>query len=126
MSLMSDLTSFVFVAQTTMLVLTSALLVYPVVAYARNVAHTRGLLLLAGSFLTLTVSYVASIPLGLSVVSSVLNLVASILVAAGVWQFARPFVLLDGHEVERPTGGAHGDDATGDDATGGFESAGDD
>lgn len=126
MSQISDLTSFVFIAQTTMLVVTSVLLVYPVVTHARNVAHTRGLLLLAGAFLTLTVSYVASIPLGLSVVSSALDLGASVLAAAGVWQFARPFVRLDDHDVAQPTGdGALGDDAE-DDATGGFESAGED
>ncbi|WP_162224164.1 hypothetical protein [Halorussus salinus] len=122
---MSDLNSFVFVAQTTMLVLTSALLVYPVVAYARNVAHTRGLLLLGGAFLSLTVSYVASVPLGMSLVSSAFDFVASVLAAAGVWQFARPFLRLDGHEVGRPTGDGTPDDDP-DDATGGFESAGDD
>ncbi|UPV99747.1 hypothetical protein M0R88_14655 [Halorussus gelatinilyticus] len=124
---MSDLTSFVFIAQTTMLVITSVLLVYPVVAYARNVAHTRGLLLLAAGFLTLTFSYVASVPLGMSLVSSLLDFAASVFAAAGIWQFARPFVRLDGRDVETPTGGdATGGDAAGDDVTGGFESAGDD
>ncbi|MFC7080556.1 hypothetical protein [Halorussus caseinilyticus] len=117
MTPMSDLLSFVFIAQTTMLVITSALLVYPVVAYARNVAHTRGLLLLAGAFLTLTVSYVASVPFGMTLVSSALDLAAALLAAAGVWQFARPFVRLDGGDVET-TGVA--------DTAGGFESAGDD
>ncbi|WP_137286843.1 hypothetical protein [Halorussus salinisoli] len=113
----SDLLSFVFIAQTTMLVITSVLLAYPVVAYARNVAHTRGLLLLAGAFLTLTVSYVAAIPFGMTLVSSVLDLTAALLAAGGVWQFARPFVRLDGGEVETTAV---------DDTTGGFESAGDD
>ncbi|UPV73697.1 hypothetical protein M0R89_14260 [Halorussus limi] len=117
MNTLSDLVSFVFIAQTTMLVITSVLLAYPVVTYARNVAHTRGLLLLAAAFLVLTVSYVASVPLGMSLASAVLDLTASVLAAAGIWQFARPFVQLDDQDVETPTVG---------DATGGFESAGDD
>ena len=117
MNPMSDLSSFVFIAQTTMLVIASVLLVYPTVAYARNVAYTRGLLLLAAAFLSLTVSYVASIPLGLSLVSAVLDLSASVLAAAGIWQFARPFVHVDDRGVETPTVN---------DASGGFESAGDD
>ena len=117
MNPMSDLTSFVFIAQTTMLVITSVLIAYPVVAYARNVAHTRGLLLLAGAFLAVTASYVAAIPLGLTVVSAVLDLAASLLAAVGLWQFARPFVRIDAGSVETTAAS---------EATGGFESAGDD
>lgn len=113
----ADFVSLVFIAQTTMMVITSFLLAYPVVAYAQNVAHTRGVLLLAGAFLTLTVSYVAAIPLGMSLASAVLDLVSAILVALGIWEFARPFVRFDGGEVETTTVG---------ETTGGFESAGDD
>lgn len=114
---MSDLVSFVFIAQTTMLVITSCLLVYPVVVYARNVAYSRGLLLLAGAFFVVTATYVANYWLGRPFVSGLLDLLAAVLAAAGAWQFARPFVRVDGDEVETPTVG---------DATGGFESAGDD
>ena len=117
MTTMTDLVSFVFIAQTTMMVITSVLLAYPVVAYARNVAHTRGLLLLAGAFLALTVSYVAAIPLGLSLVSAVLDLVSALRAARGIWQFARPFVRFDAGDVETTTVS---------DSTGGFENAGDD
>ena len=117
MNPMSDFTSFVFVAQTTMLVITSALIVYPVVAYARNVAHTRGLLLLAGAFLVLTTSYVAAIPFDMTLVSSVLDLSAALFAAVGIWQFARPFVRLDGGSVETTASA---------ESSGGFESAGDD
>ncbi|WP_135826221.1 hypothetical protein [Halorussus ruber] len=118
MNPMSDLVSFVFIAQTTMMVITSALLVYPVVTYAQNVAHTRGLLLLGGAFLALTVSYVCAIPLGMSLASAVLDLVSAALAAVGLWQFARPFVRFDGGEVETTTAVT--------DSSGGFENAGDD
>lgn len=114
----SDVASFVFIAQTTLMVITSLLLVYPVVAYGQNVAHTRGLLLLAGAFLVVTTSYVASFLFHADLVSAGLDLVASILAAFGTWQFARPFVRFDGGDVETTT-------AVGD-ATGGFESAGND
>ncbi|WP_166035596.1 hypothetical protein [Halorussus pelagicus] len=114
MNPMSNFVSFVFIAQTSMLVITTVLLVYPTVAYARNVAHTRGLLLLAAAFLSLTFSYVASIPLELSLVSAVFDFSASVFTAAGIWQFARPFVRMDDRDVETTTA---------DDASGGFESA---
>lgn len=117
MTPMSDLVSFVFIAQTTIMVIASVLLVYPVVAYAHNVAHTRGLLLLAVAFLTLTVSYVAAIPFDMTLVSALLDLTAALLAAAGIWRFARPFVRLDDDNVETAAVG---------DVTGGFESAGDD
>lgn len=114
---MSDLVSFVFIAQTTMLVITSLLLAYPVVAYARNVAYTRGLLLLAGAFFVVTTTYVTTFWLDMPVVSGVLDLLGALLAAAGAWQFARPFVRFDGGSVETT--------AT-DGVTGGFESAGND
>jgi hypothetical protein len=114
---MTDIASFAFIAQTTMLVIATALLAYPVVAYARNVAHTRGLLLLTGSFLLLTFTYVISFVFHLPVVSGILDLVSATFAAFGVWQFARPFVRFDGGEVETTT-------VT--ESSGGFENAGDD
>jgi hypothetical protein len=118
MNPMSNVVSFVFIAQTTMMVITSVLLVYPVVTYARNVAHTRGLLLLGGAFLALTVSYVLAIPLGMSLASAAFDLVAAALASVGLWQFARPFVRFDGGEVETTPVAT--------DSSGGFENAGDD
>lgn len=114
---MIDIVPFVLIVQTILLVVVSFLLVYPVVAYAQNVAHTRGLLLLAGSFMVLTLTYVASFVFHMDLVSSVLDLIAALLAAFGTWQFARPFVRLDGGDVETPTVG---------EPKGGFESAGDD
>ena len=114
---MKDLFSFVIIAQTTTLVIACLLLAYPVVVYARNVAYTRGLLLLSGAFFVVTAAYASAVVLDNSLVSEVLDLTGALLAAAGTWEFARPHVRLDGGEVETPTVG---------DPTGGFESAGDD
>ncbi|NHN58763.1 MULTISPECIES: hypothetical protein [Halorussus] len=114
---MRGLLSFVFIAQTATLVAASLLLVYPVVAYARNVAYTRGLLLLASAFFLVTGAYTAGFLFESSLVSEALDLVAALLAAAGTWHFARPYVRFDDAGVEAPTVG---------DPTGGFESAGDD
>lgn len=112
-----DFNTFVLIAQTTTLVAASLLLVYPVVAYGQNVAYTRGLLLLAGAFLVLMTTYVASFVFHLSLVSAALDLTAALLAAVGVWEFARPFVRTSDRGFETPTA---------DEATGGFESAEDD
>lgn len=118
--------SFVLIAQTTALVIVSLLLAYPVVAYARNVAHTRGLLLLSGSFLTLTVTYVASFVYQMHAVSAAFDLLSALFAGAGSWEFAKPFVRSDDREVETPTvRSGSGEDPAGN-ATGGFESARDD
>lgn len=114
---MTDLASFFFLAETTAMVIASLLLVYPVVAYARNVAYTRGLLLLAASFLIVTASYIVWGVLQMSLLSTVLDLVASIAAAAGVWQFARPHIRFDDQPLETQS-------TT--ETTGGFDSAGDD
>ena len=114
---MTDIVAVTVIVQTALLVVVTALLAYPVVAYARNVAHPRGLLLLAGSFGTLTATYVATFVFDMTVASAVLDLVSAILAALGTWEFARPFVRFDDDEVETTTVR---------DATGGFESAGDD
>lgn len=112
-----DIHTFVLIAQTTTLMAASLLLVYPVVAYGQNVAYTRGLLLLAGAFLVLMATYVASFVFHMSLVSAALDLTAALLAAGGVWEFARPFVRISDRGFETPTA---------DETTGGFESAGDD
>lgn len=112
-----DFDTFVLIAQTTTLIVASLLFVYPVVAYRQNVAHSRGLLLLAGAFLVLMATYVAAFVFHMSLVSAALDLTAALLAAVGVWEFARPFVRISDREFEAPTT---------DETSGGFESAGDD
>lgn len=113
----AEFEAFAFVAQTATLVAASLLLAYPVVAYARNVAHTRGLLLLTGALVAMTLTYVVYFLFDMALVSGVLDLTAALLLAAGVWEFARPFVDFGESELETAPVG---------EATGGFESAGDD
>ena len=112
-----NIDTFVLITQTTTLIAASLLLVYPVVAYGQNVAYTRGLLLLAGAFLVLMTTYVASFVFHLSLVSAALDLTAALLAAVGLWEFARPFVRFGDRDFEAPTTG---------ETSGGFESAGDD
>lgn len=111
---MSKLVPFVLIAQTTALVIVSLLLVYPVVAYAQNVAYTRGLLLLSAAFFVLMTTYVASFVFHMALLSAVLDLTAAVLAALGTWTFARPFVRTDDREMETTAVR---------ESTGGFESA---
>lgn len=120
---MSDAVSFFFLVQTATLVVASVLLAYPVVAYARNVAYTRGLVLLSTAFVVVTATYVAAFSFHAPVVSAALDLLAASLAALGTWEFARPFVRTgDEMEVADP----ETESTATREASGGFESAGDD
>lgn len=106
-----------YFAQTALLLLGSALLLYPVLAYARNVAYTEGVLALSLSLFLLTGSYVLG-ALGTALwIRNGVSLVSAIVATVGVWFFARSFVDL---ETDR----SRTDDVP--DTTGGFDSAGDD
>jgi hypothetical protein len=76
------------------LTVTSLLLVYPVVRYAANVAHTRGFLFLAAAFLLLTVAAVDGLLFGRSLRISVVVFLASLSGLVGTASFARPFCSL--------------------------------
>lgn len=78
------------------LLVTSLLLVYPVVRYAGNVAHTRGFLSLAAAFLLLTVAALDGLLFGESLRVSVVVLLASLAALGGTASFARPFLGLPG------------------------------
>ncbi|WP_135828516.1 hypothetical protein [Halorussus halobius] len=120
---MSDLVSFLFVAQTATLVIASALVAYPVVAYARNVAYTRGLALLSASLFVLTATYVVTFFYHRPVVSGALDLLGALLAALGTWEFAEPFVRVGGDGLDATA--ADGSTAT-EQSAGGFEGARDD
>jgi hypothetical protein len=120
------------VVQTAALVGATLLLLYPVVAYARNVAYTEGVVALAVGLALVSVSNVVTLlpeatvrsavpvvsphPL---VVSSLLNLLAGTAGTVGVYFFAREF--LPGGERDRPVE----EDSREPQPTGGFESADD-
>lgn len=87
------------------LTVTSLLLVYPVVRYAANVAHTRGFLALAGAFFLLTVAAVDALLFGPSLRVSAVVFLASLCGLVGTASFARQFVSL-------PAWATNGDDST--------------
>lgn len=74
------------------LLVTSLLLVYPVVRYATNVAHTRGFLSLAVAFFLLTAGAVQGLLFGRPDGVSLLSVTASLFALLGSFLFARPFL----------------------------------
>lgn len=122
------------VIQTAALVAATLLLLYPVVAYAQNVAYTEGVVALAVGLTLVSLSNLvgllpastvrAAVPVVSPhplVVTSALNLLAGLSGTVGVYFFAREFLpgrggpdrRFDDGDRERPVAG-------------GFESAGDD
>lgn len=85
------------------LTVTSLLLIYPVVRYAANVAHSRGFLALAAAFLLLTVAAVDGLLFGASLRVSVFVFLASVCALAGTASFARPFCSLPTRLTEDPS-----------------------
>ena len=75
-----------------LLVIVSLIIVYPVVAYSRNVAYTEGIVSLALAFFTVTVIMITDIHLGLEVLSDGLRVVAALFALVGTYYFARDFV----------------------------------
>ncbi|MDZ7689387.1 MAG: hypothetical protein U5J64_11890 [Halobacteriales archaeon] len=70
----------------------SALLVYTVVAYARNVAYVEGIVLLALAFLSVTFVLILDFFLGMATLANAVRLSGACFALAGVWFFARDFV----------------------------------
>lgn len=124
------------VVQVALMLAATSLLLYPVVAYAQNVAYTEGLVGLAvGLTLTTVGNLVSFLPettvrtvvplvsLHPLVWSSVLNLLAGVSGTVGVYFFAREFV---GAGSEGDLGTRDPDRAATEGASpGGFEAAGD-
>jgi len=99
------------VIQTALLLAATSLLVYPVVAYARNVAYTEGLVGLAAGLTLMTVGNLvgflpeatvrAVVPLVSVhplVWSALLNLLAGVCGTVGVYFFAREFLWADSRD----------------------------
>jgi|GEM_PF-1035850 hypothetical protein len=89
----------------------SLLLIYPVVAYAQNVAYTEGLVGLAVGFFLLTISNTFGFLIDYDVVApaldssaavrSVLNFGASVTATIGIYYFARQFIDTRSEDFER-------------------------
>jgi uncharacterized membrane protein len=101
----------------------SILLIYPTVAYARNVAYTEGLVGLATGFVLLTVSNTLGTLIDNDVIApaiestagirSIMNLGASVVATIGIYYFARQFVRTSATQFE----------AADEETSGGFEDA---
>lgn len=111
------------VVQIALLVAASLLLIYPTVAYARNVAYTEGLVGLSVGFLLLTFSNLFGMLIDYDVIAhsidssagvrSILNLGASVTATIGIYSFAKQFIRTEGSEFQ----------TTNDETTGGFDDA---
>lgn len=98
---------------TFLLLAVSLLIVYPIVAYARNVAYTEAFVLLATGFFVLTVIGILEIVFAMDAAADVLRPVAAAAALAGTWFFAREFVDVGGDdwiEMEAMEGGDDDDD----------------
>lgn len=81
--------------QAVVLVLTTLLIAYPVVTYARNVAYTEAFVLLGCSFVLTTVVGVLDFVLGAHTVANALRPVGAFVALLGIWYFAHDFVRFD-------------------------------
>ena len=130
---MATLVELGFLLNAALLLVTSLLLVYPLVTHAQNVAYTEGFVLLALSLFVFTMSYAFGVLRIWTLPGRTgLHFVAAVLLTAGVWQFAREFVDLgDGSlgvaSFDRGDDPFEREPASGDDAfTEGFDDADDD
>lgn len=87
-----SIANLVLTIHTGILVVASLLMLYPVVAYAWNVAYTRELQLLAGAFVLLAGGYVAGMVVRSDVASNALDLAASLAAFWAMWRLATRFV----------------------------------
>lgn len=128
---MTTLVELGFLLNAVLLLVTSLLLVYPLVTHAQNVAYAEGFVLLALSLFVFTISYAMGVLRVWTLTGRTgLHFVAAALLTAGVWQFARKFVDLDADSVGAasfdPSDDPFDPEQTDDAFTEGFEDADDD
>lgn len=94
-----ELVRLMSLVMATVLVGVSLLIVYPLVAYARNVAYTEGFVFLALAFFTVTAITLTDIYFAMEVVSDVLRTLGAAFAFAGVWYFSRDFIDVNGTDM---------------------------
>lgn len=104
-----------FIGQAVVLVATTVLIVYPVVAYARNVAYTEAFVFLALSLVSLTVVGILDFLFAAHTPANVVRLLGGAFAFAGVWFFARDFIHVGGSSDRFGDFGDHVDSFGGDD-----------
>ncbi len=107
---MSTFLTIYVLAATAALMLTSLLLVYPVFAYARNVAYTEGIVFLALAFFMITVVAVSDFLLELRLLANVARLAGAVSGFVGIWYFARDFIQIEELDLDYAGGFDLGDD----------------
>lgn len=78
----------VLLAHTAILVVASLFMLYPVVAFAWNVAYTREMQLLSLAFLLLAGGYVAGVVVESAAASNALDLASAVLTFWAMWRLA--------------------------------------
>lgn len=108
------MTDALFLVETGALVVLSAVLLYLVVAYARNVMHRTAVVLLAATLLIYTASAIVEHVFGLPVVGEAIHLASDLTFLGAFWLFAREFIATDTARFEpaesAPEGGFDADD----------------
>ena len=89
---LSEVAHVLFLFNAAVMFTMSVVLVYTVLAYARNVAYTEGIVLLALSFLSVAVVILLDFFLEMGTLANAVRLSGSCFALAGVWFFARDFV----------------------------------
>lgn len=107
---MSAVTTYFVLTSTAALLVTSLLLIYPVVAYARNVAYTEAIVFLALAFFMVTVVSVADFVLEIHDLANAARAIGAVFAWLGVWFFAREFVHVEGFDLDYVGGLNRGDD----------------
>ncbi len=101
---MTDPLTYAVLAYSGALVVTTLMLIYPVVAYARNVAYTEALVSLALAFVMITVVALSDFVFELRLLANAARFAGALFGLVGIWFFAREFVHLDDLDLE-DTGG---------------------
>ena len=96
--MLSEIPQYILFGQSAVLTITSIVIIYPLVAYARNVAHTEAFVMLALALFSVTFVTIFEFVLGMFTVANFFRLLGGIFVLAGIWFFARGFINIRGSD----------------------------
>jgi len=107
---LSQVPQYVLIGQAVVLTLTSLVMIYPLVAYARNVAHTEAFIMLALALFSVTFVTIFEYILDMIAVAHLFRFIGGAFVLAGTWFFARDFIRVSGKDVLLQGGFDDGED----------------
>lgn len=108
--MLSQIPQYVLIGQAVVLTLTSLVIVYPLVAYARNVAHTEAFIMLALALFSVTFVTISEYVLGMVALAHLFRFAGGVFALAGTWFFARDFIRVSGKDVLLQGGFDDGED----------------